>query len=73
MAEGPYTGSLDPFRDMTDHLHKMGVAYVLMIGMEGHRNTMIWSNVRGWGLDGIESAAHAINTHLKGLLKKEEG
>ena len=50
-----YRGSLDPFEDIVEQLDRLGVAYSLMIGMHGQPTTNCWTNVAGWGPDGVES------------------
>jgi hypothetical protein len=53
-APEPYRGSLDPFEDVSEMFDRMGLAYCIMVGMEGDSSTHVWSNIANWGRDSVE-------------------
>lgn len=60
----PYTGSLDPFEDMTDTLERMGVCYTLAIGIQGDHGTHVWTNSAKFGEHAVVEQAFRLQEAL---------
>jgi len=72
-----WQGSLDPFQDMAEQLSRMGVAYMLVVALQGEKRTRYWTNLAGFGHSGVktfrEQASKLCDRVDEVITKKENG
>lgn len=69
----PYTGgSLDPFVDTAEKLGKLGVAYILIVGIPNQPALRWWSNFTSTGRKGIEAMKVQVPKVVETIEKRFE-
>jgi hypothetical protein len=57
-----WQGSLDPFQDVAEQLSRLGVAYMLVVAIQGERRTRYWTNLQGYGHAGVKTFREQAGT-----------
>ena len=69
MPEG-YSGSLDPFQDVAENLGKLGVAFLLVIGVPKKPELRYWTNFPNFGAGNVAEAKRQIRGMLYEIEEK---